>query len=167
MSYLARKITRAKWERKDDLAQDEIPADVTADLRTDGNILSVWRFEESPEQGIAKVVLAIATAAERIDRMDLSWFDESSIRKHDLSAEPTDGRTPVLSLRKQHMDITKLDLNRLSIIATFLVDALANEQYRRFTRKEVATIIVSAVQDGLVTVDDLSERVREEIRLKL
>ena len=41
--FLIRKIARAKWESKDDLSKEEIPADaVTVDLRTSDNVLSFW-----------------------------------------------------------------------------------------------------------------------------
>ena len=42
--FLARKVSLAKWSKKDELAEGEIPADaVTADLRTQDNKLSFWR----------------------------------------------------------------------------------------------------------------------------
>ena len=40
MPYLVRKVTRAKWDRRDGLAENEIPADaVTSDLRTTNNLM--------------------------------------------------------------------------------------------------------------------------------
>ncbi|HVQ74450.1 MAG TPA: hypothetical protein VMT79_02820 [Candidatus Binatia bacterium] len=41
MPVLVRKVTRAKWERREELGQGEIPSDaISADLRTTDNALS-------------------------------------------------------------------------------------------------------------------------------
>ncbi|MFO1433985.1 MAG: hypothetical protein U1F76_28490 [Candidatus Competibacteraceae bacterium] len=164
MPYLVRKVTRAKWDRRDGLAEDEIPADaVTADLRTTNNTLSFWRCAALADDEIYKTVLALATAAERLDRMDIVWVEEDIFRAHSVSLNPSEGRTPVVSLRSKHVDVVKLDLGRLSKVATLLSQALAQGQHRRFTKREVVEIIVAAVHQNLVSVDELEPKVRNEI----
>ena len=57
--YLVRKITRAKWDRTDQLGEVEIPADaVTADLRTTDNALSLWASPDAAGDGLTDAVLA-------------------------------------------------------------------------------------------------------------
>ena len=130
--FLARKITRAKWDRRDGLAENEIPADaVTADLRTTNNTLSFWKCEAPSDEEIRQTVLALATEAERVDRIDVVWVEEDDFRAHSISLNPSDGRTPVASLRSRHVDVAKLDLGRLSVAATLLAQALAQGQHRR------------------------------------
>ncbi|MCI0418031.1 MAG: hypothetical protein L0312_02225 [Acidobacteria bacterium] len=164
MPYLARKVTRAKWDGEDDFAEDEIPADaVTADLRTTNNTLSFWRVELASNDEIRRTALALATAAERIDRMDIAWVEENSFGAHYISMNPSDGRTPVASLRSNHVDVTKLDLGRLGKVATFIAEALSQGQHCRFTKKEVVQIIVKAVREDLVSINDLEPKVKEEI----
>jgi len=162
--YLVRKVTRAKWNRRDGLAEDEIPADaVTADLRTTNNTLSFWRCAALSDDEIHKAVLALATAAERLDRMDVVWVEEDIFRAHSVSLHPSDGRTPVVSRRNKHVDVVKLDLGRLSKVATLLSQALAQGQHRRLTKREVVEIIVAAVHQNLVSVDELEPKVKDEI----
>lgn len=164
MSYLVRKITRAKWDCRDGLAPDEIPADaVTADLRTSSNTLSFWKLEMPSNDEICRTALALATAAERIDRMDLAWVEKNSISTHGILINPSDGRTPVGSLRGNHVDVTKLDLGRLCRVATLIGEALSRGQHRRFTKKELIQIIVEAVRKDLVSINDLAPKVKEEI----
>lgn len=165
MSYLVSKITRAKWEPGDELAQDDIPADaVTADLRTSSNTLSFWQLETpSNDDEIRRIALVLATAADRIDRMDLTWIDKNGPSSQSMSIKPSEGRTPVESLRSNHVDVTKLDLGRLSRVATWIAEALTRHQHRRFTRKEIIEIIVEAVRDNLVLINDLCPTVKEEI----
>lgn len=164
MVYLARKITRAKWESREGFAEGEIPADaVTADLRTSGNTLSFWKCELPPNDGIRAVVLALATGADRIDRMDLVWVEEDTFRANGIALNPSEGRTPVASLRDQHVDLIRLDLGRLTKVATLLAQALAQNQQRRFTRKEVIEIVVEAIRHDLLSASELDAKVREEI----
>ncbi|TVR63975.1 MAG: hypothetical protein EA420_06150 [Candidatus Competibacteraceae bacterium] len=90
MAYLARKITRPKWESREGFAAGEIPADaVTADLRTTGNTLSFWTCEPPPDDGIRAVVLALATGADRLDRMDLVWVEEEAFRANGIALNPS------------------------------------------------------------------------------
>jgi hypothetical protein len=84
-----------------------------------------------------RTVLVLATAAERLDRMDVAWVEEDIFRAHSVSLNPSEGRTPVVSLRGKHVDVVKLDLGRLSKVATLLSQALAQGQHRRFTKREV------------------------------
>jgi len=164
MVYLARKITRAKWESREGFAAGEIPADaVTADLRTTGNTLSFWKCELPPDDGSRAVVLALATGADRIDRMDLVWVAEDALLAQGIALHPSEGRTPVTSLRDQHVDLIQLDLGRLAKVATLLAQALARHQQRRFTRKEVIEIVVEAIHHNLLSVSELDAKVREEI----
>ena len=169
MAYLVRKITRAKWEPGEDLARDEIPADaVTADLRTNGNVLSFWQLDmPSKDSEICRIALALATAAERVDRMDLTWIDKNRLSGQGITLKPSPGRTPVESLRGNHVDVTKLDLDRLCRIAGWIADALARQQHKRFTKRELVFLIVEAVREGIVSLDDLAPKVKEEIGKKL
>ncbi len=168
MPYLARKITRAKWEFRDELGVDEIPADaVTADLRTTDNTLSFWKIEKPSDEEIRLTALALATGADRIDRLDLAWVEEDGFRGDGLSLNPNDGRTPVVSLRKSHVDVIKLDLNRLCKIAASVSQAIYRGQHQRFTKKELIKIIVEAVVNGLLSPSDLAPNVKEEIEKEL
>jgi hypothetical protein len=65
--FLARMITRPKWQPKQGLASDEIPADaITADLRTSNNVLSFWQCGEATDPEISTAVLAIAAGRDRL-----------------------------------------------------------------------------------------------------
>ena len=50
-------ITRPKWQPKDGLALDEIPADaITADLRTANNALSFWQCGQATDLEVSDAV---------------------------------------------------------------------------------------------------------------
>src|SRR5438445_1424065 len=131
MSYLARKISRAKWDRREGLDVDAIPADaVTLDLRTEGNTLSFWTIRNADEESLRRVVLALAAAADRVDRIDVVCVARDALEDRDIRFEATEGRTPVESAGRDHVDAVHLDLTRLTTIAQQIADALRKGQHR-------------------------------------
>ncbi len=140
MPCLVRKITRAKWG--DEINPDQIPADaVTADLRTSSNTLSFWRVDQPSDDQLNQIVLALGAAADRIDRMDLSWIDEHCLRSREISIRESEGRTPVARLRAYHVDVTDLILDSLCIVAKSIAEALGQEQYKRFSPKTLKRLL--------------------------
>lgn len=163
MGVLSRKISLAKWH-SEDLTIGEIPADaLTSDLRTTGNTLSFWRCISGEDSELRKVVTALAAAADRVDRMDLAWFDEMEIERKRIESADSPGRTPIESLRSSHVDLTHLDVKRLGNVAGLVADAIGRGDYLRITRKQVLGIVIEAVRDRLLVLDDLQPRVREQV----
>lgn len=168
VSVLARKITRAKWELAEGLQAGEISADaISIDLRTTGNSLSFWHCSTATDEELRKTVLALATAADRVDRMDVAWIAVPAIEAEELCQIRTEGETPVASLRDRHVDLAKLDMIRLGKVARLIAAALTQNQHRRMSKKEVVEIIVEAVHQRLVDLADLKEKVREEVEKEL
>lgn len=163
VSVLARKISLAKWQERAGLNADEVPADAVGDLRTLGNGLSFWHCKDDTDSEIHKVVLALAAGLERVDKMDLVWVDESAVTDDKLDCVKSEGDTPVDSLRNRHVDIVNLDLVRLGKLAMLLAKGISKTQCRRINKKDVVEIIVSAVREQLVSLDDLKEGVRVEV----
>jgi hypothetical protein len=162
--FLARKITRAKWLQRPELAQGEIAADaVTADLRTNGNALSFWRCDTGAEDQVEAVALAMAASGDRIDKLDVVWIAERHFAEDGQTWEATEGRTPVAELRRRHVDLQRLDYVRLGNVARHVAAAIESEWCLRLTRRRVKMLLVAAVRRDEVALDDLADRVRDEV----
>lgn len=161
--FLARKISRAKWEAKRDLSEEEISADaVTADLRTQSNTLSFWRCGSETE--VEDAALAIAAASDHVDKIDIVWVDEDELKTDGQTLEDTPGRTHVTELIDRHVDICRLDYVRLGKVAHRVMTAIKKKQcVRRLTKRRVTEILVAAIEQGRVNLDDLEKRVQEEV----
>ena len=122
-----------------------------------------WRCDTPSNGEIRTTVLALATAAERVDRMDLVWLEENLLRCQNMCIIQRDGRTPLVSIRKKHVNLERLDLNRLSKVAELLSQSFDQNFYRRFTRSEVLKIIVDAVQQDLILPNQLQPKVKSEV----
>jgi hypothetical protein len=159
LAILTRKISRSKWEHKDGFGPDEICSDaVTSDLRTTDNALSFWRCE------VDEAALALAATLERPDKLDIAWMTEDAVREEGLLIAPTDGRTPVESLVKSHVDVERLDLVRLSKVAHLVAKAVRDLQCKRLTKNEVVSILADAVQRNILELNMLADLLRDAVQ---
>ena len=162
--FLARKITRAKWEISEELSIGEVPADaVTIDLRTQGNSLSFWQCPTDTLSDVEEAALAIAAASERVDRLDIVWLDDEELQADGQTLRNTAGSTPVTDLASQHVDVSRLDHIRLGRVALRVVAAIEADRYHRLTKARVKKLIVEAIEQGRIEVAALDERLRDEV----
>ena len=113
--FLARKISFPKWETHPDLSAGEIQADaITADLRTFGNKLSVWRCGDAkPAYGdIQEAALAMASTMDRANKFDLVWFDKGELERAGFIIKQTAGETSVAGLSFFSLRCLRLGLHQ-------------------------------------------------------
>lgn len=165
MHLLVRKIDYAKWgEPPEGFDSNQIQADaITSNLRTHGNRMSLWRCSSAEESEIDKVVLALSTKTNGIGKIDVAWLRSTEVADEGFELEESPGDTKVRSLRKEHADIVNLDMMRLERIATMLSASIKEGNYQRRKPPETRAILARAVSDGLVSLDNLEEKTREEV----
>ncbi len=164
MPFLARTIARAKWPNAKGLPMGEIPADaVTIDLKTQGNSLSFWQCNSGKEDDIDDAALAIAAGRERIDKLEIIWLDEEKMRDDGQALRTSDGRTPVSDMVASHVDLVGLNYNLLGLVARRVVNAIEENRYRRLTRFRVKNLIASAIEQGRISANLLSDKLRAEV----
>lgn len=163
--FLIRKITRAKWGLKQGLSSKEIPADaVTVDLRTKGNSLSFWKCKSDSRENIEEVALAIVAAGNSVERLDLICIANDKLQEDGQTWKDTDGRTPVEDLVKQHVDVYRLDYVRLGKIASRIATAIKADGYIYLTKKSLTKLLVAAVKQERIDLDELGEKVKVEVQ---
>lgn len=158
--YVARKISRAKWQPPEDRSGRKATADgVTACLKTSGNTLSLWRFRD--ESDLAEIALAMIANAERVEAIDLAWLDVSILDQYEHKESL--GHTPVTDLQSRHIDLCHLDGRKLLDFADHLFDAVQSSHSARYTLKQLTGLLHQAVKDGRVLPDQLKDKVRQEL----
>lgn len=163
---LALKISRAKWERKDYLAENEIRADAITSLRTSDDRLSWWRCADDDEEDVDQVALALAVGPNnnRIDKFDIIVLPESILAKAGLASESTEGETLVKDLRSRHVDLVRLDVERLAKVARILDPRIrSGDKVVQFTKAQLTTLVTTAIQDKRLDPNDLNEKLREKL----
>lgn len=164
--FLARVISRAKWERKEWMSEGEISADaVTADLRTLDNKLSFWQCGAGRDKEINNVALAIAAGRDKIGKVEIVLIDDKDLENDGQIIKASDGRTPVGSMVKLHVDVIRLDYSRLGRVARRVASAVAADQCHRVTKNSVKTLLVKAINEsGALQVEGLNDKLRPEVR---
>ena len=163
---LARKISRAKWDAAEYLAEVEIRADaVTGCLRTSNDSLSWWHCE-GDEQDVEEVALALATGPKttKFEKIDVVVLPETDLLADGLASEPTEGDTPIKELRSRHVNVVKLDLERLAKIARILAPRIrSNDSVFHYTKVDLMTLVRKAINNKRLNVDDLNPKLRKEL----
>lgn len=164
MEYLARKIARAKWMRKSDMEEAEIRADaITGCLRTSNDTLSTWECDITDES-LADVVLALAAAGSTIDKMDIIVLRKDTLAELGIRLDATLGRTAARHLEALHVDLTGIELERLSKLARTIADqARGNINCYRFPRPRVISLLRSALSDGKLDLTILDTGIQDEL----
>jgi len=158
--YVARKVSRAKWQPPEDGSGRKATADgVTACLKTSGNTLSLWRFHDKSD--LAEIALAMVANAERVEAIDLAWLDASILDRY--AHNESLGHTPVTDLQSRHIDLCRLDGRQLLDFADSLFDAIQASNSERYSLKQLIGILHQAVKDGRIVPDQLKEKVRQEL----
>lgn len=144
MALLVRKFTRGKWEGIREL--NDLSADAcTSCLRTSSNTLSLWEIPEDDEKELEEVALALVTSLDKIDRIQLIYFDKKLILEDCL--EKTDGVTPIEELKKRHVDLIDINFLKLKGIAGIYLDAINQDNIKLFSKKAVENIVKKAIKE--------------------
>lgn len=168
--FLVRKIARAKWDATRNtergLADGEISADaITADLRTQGDTLSFWRCASEANGDLEDAVLAIASAGQRLDKIEVVWLAVEDLQADGHTLKESPGLTPVADLVERHVDICQLDYVRLGKVAQRVVEAIRLGRYRRLTKKRVKELLLTAIGQERIHPDDLADSLRKDLGL--
>ena len=163
-SFLARIVSLAKWKERDIGGQKTVPAQgITNDIRVEDDCLSFWTCNPSHPPSLDQVVLALAATRDTVDRLDLVWIDETTIKNIPLRIVPTVGDTPAQLLRDRHRDVADIDLGAMHKLAQDVAKAVNGTQTKRWSKAQVKTILQNAVAQNSLDMNGVREKIRSEI----
>jgi hypothetical protein len=164
MEYVARKISRAKWELKPFMTGREIGADAaTCCLRSSDNKLSFWKCC-SDTSDIEEVLLAVASPMNEPDAVDIVWLESDMLIQDDFLLKCSDGVTPVKDLVHRHVDVIELTCNRICRLGEHIANEVRiGKNWRRFSRNRVKAVICEAIKSNRLSLGDLKEKMKLEI----
>lgn len=165
MNMISRKISRAKWDPQEYLQPNDIGADaISSSLRTTGNTLSFWRCEKD-EADIKEVALALVCNMDHFDKIDIVVIPIVDIEHLNIEMLDTLGNTPVDSISKRHVDLVRLNVERLSLIAKALAPRIRSDDgfVFTFTEGQLKMLVRTAIVNERVKLQDLKENIRKKI----
>ncbi|WP_333660915.1 hypothetical protein [Chishuiella changwenlii] len=156
MSYLVRRISRAKWDNDeyDYVNDDNSPADaITSCLKTFNNELSTWLIDDIDQLDNALLCLITGSKQESLNTIQIIYFQIDEIINRGLILEKTPGDTVISQYRDMHFDIKCLTYETLGNIKEIVLDCLRNDRCRVITKSELKKKLKKAIEE-----DELFEK---------
>lgn len=160
MGVCVRKISKSKWPDEEVLVNhtDEailplLKADaLTSCLRTSKDELSLWTVENTSEEEIEKAILALITNSrlERLDRIQVVYFDEDNVRELGLTLKKSPGDTVINTYTNLHQDMIELNFEKMGKVSALITSALRDKRIKKYNEKKLTSLLNSAIESGLV-----------------
>lgn len=162
MPLLVRKINRAKWPAEPGELKDDLPADaITNCLQTKYNTLSTWEIEDY--SAVEEAGLALIAGADHLDTIDVVFIDKNEVVGKGIVLKDTKGFTPIEDLVDKHKDLSELSYKTLGEFALLIASCFRRDQTKRFTRTELKKLIIKAVKDGRLGIEQIPENIKKHV----
>lgn len=168
MNFLARKISRAKWEPAPYTGPEGIRADAITGscLRTQNDTLSLWKCTPN-DADVSEVVLALASTMEKIEAMHIVLLDQNYLQANGFVIEntPENTHTPIDDLRGRHVDLINLTMAQITFLATDIAAKIRqNTGFYLFTKRAILEQLASAVKVSRLALNSLQDKVKLEVQ---
>ncbi len=160
MGVCVRKISKSKWPDEEvlDKQTDEailplLKADaLTSCLRTSQDELSLWTVENTNEEEIEKAILALITNSrlERLDRIQVVYFDEDNVKQLGLTLKKSPGDTVISTYTNLHQDMIELNFEKMGKVSALITSALRDKRIKKKKEKKLTALLTRAIESGLV-----------------
>lgn len=157
MSYVVRKINRAKWPSTEIKVGDISSDAITQCLYTKQNTISFWEIES--EDYLIDAVLAIVSQFKHLDTIDVVMLEKEQIDKSEINYESTEGVTLLEEFKDNHIDLIELNYSKLGKLAELISINILNDRYERLTKGDLKRILSKAIQKGRLSKDELYDDV--------
>lgn len=149
MSYLVRKISKAKWDKIKDITDcKQIDGDVISDLRTTSNTLSFWQINDINELDEAARAKAASSKTSIIEKVTVVWIPEELFEF--IRVECNSGDTIISDLTEKHRDLCNVTYGSLGRIATLVQNQINASNCKIYTKKNVEKLLVDAYNSNRI-----------------
>jgi hypothetical protein len=175
MGVCVRKISKSKWPDEEVLENqtDEailplLKADaLTSCLRTSKDELSLWTVDNTNEEEIEKAILALITNSrlERLDRIQVVYFDENNVNQLGLTLKKSPGDTVISTYTNLHQDMIELNFEKMGKVSALITSALRDKRIKKYNEKKLTALLISAINSGLVDQKKLHMSLQHKLGL--
>lgn len=177
MTIFVRKINKSKWPSEEDLESKNdaeilpmLKADaLTSCLRTSQNELSLWAVKDATEEEIEKAILALITNSrlERLDRIQVVYFEENAINELGVNLKKSPGDTVISTYAELHQDMIELNYEKLGKVNCLITSALRENKIKKYNEKYLTNILKKAIASGLVDQKKLHVSLQYKLGLQV
>lgn len=177
MGVCVRKISKSKWPAEEVLTtktdEEVLPllkADaLTSCLRTSQDELSLWTVENTTEDEIKKAILALITNSrlERLDRIQVVYFEEDKVAELGLTLKKSPGDTVISTYSDLHQDMTELNYEKMGKVSALITSALRDKRIKIYNEKAQTKMLIDAIHSGLVDQKKLHMLLQHKLKLNV
>ena len=163
MSYLLRKVRKARWDPayriEIGLASDDIPSDCLADLNTSKCALSLWQVH-ADRSNVDAITAAMASTRDIFANFEFTLVDYARVEAIG-ALNKTEGDSPnVRANNDWHWDLSGLSTDRLNQLATVIYQSGIRF---RIIRRDVENIIRNALRTGQIDRAKVNDKLRPKL----
>jgi hypothetical protein len=160
MSYLLRKVHKARWDPayRDEigLSAGDIPSDCIADLNTSRCALSLWQVH-ADRSNVEAIAVAMATTRDVLANFEYALVEYDRIAAIGVLNQ-TEGDSPNARANHDwHWDLSGLSAHRLNELATAMYDWGARF---RIIRRDIENLVRDAVRTQQIDRSKMNEKLR-------
>lgn len=157
-----------RWDGSQKIERDDalFTGDAIADLRTQGNTLSVWYSKDGSD--LNDILVALALSRSRIEKLCYVILDDDYITNLNISLDKKPGLAPGLinkQILEKHRDLTDIDYWRLGLIAEHIYKRVKENHKDVVTKFQLETLIRDYINNGIVDVSQLTDGIRTSLKL--
>lgn len=160
MSFLVRRISKAKWPTNATIADVPVTT-LFVDMKTNDNTLSTWEIQSIDT--LDEAVLALIANQDNIEKIDVVSIDREHVEAAGLRIVHKDGDTVVQDLVNTHKDIAELTIATIGTFSELILKALPIN-YKRYRKARLLEILGKAIEDNRLNVNDLKD---EDVKAQL
>lgn len=172
-----RKISKSKWPDEEVLenkTDDEILPILKADaltscLRTSQDELSLWTVNNTNDEEIEKAILALITNSrlERLNTIQVVYFDENKVNEYGLKLKKSPGDTVISTYAELHQDMIELNFEKMGKVSALITSALRDKRVKRYNEKKLTKLLTDAINSKLVDQKKLHMFLQHKLSLNV
>ena len=142
-----------------------IAGDVIADLRTQGNKLSVWLANNDDD--IEDAVVAITLNRDKVSKVVALLLDEKELKNMEIDLSDSEmGSAPgaVEAIKKKHRDLIEIDYKCLGCLSEHMMKLTHDRSKRKeFSEKEIKKLLESYRKENKIDPTEMKKSLLEDL----
>lgn len=157
MPLVFRKIKKSKWYKNDAvpwLGPDDLQADAIGDLRTKGNVLSVYFVEDDNEKSLERLITALAVnrQGKSIEEFEYALFGEDILTEIGIKITREEGDTADSLVNTWHRNLIELTTEKIVRLANGI---RMHGKKQRVLGKRIRGMIIEAMIANRIARDKM------------
>jgi hypothetical protein len=156
MSFIVRRINRAKWEKP----MPNVDADaITNCIKTHQNTLSVWEISGIDKLDEAILALVSGSKQTHLSTLNIIHFEENVLLQNSIEyiKDSATADTIIDDLKQSHIDIVNLTYTSLGNVGNIIQDCINNAKVATISKRTILQLLAKATIEQRFDINNMHE----------